>query len=74
MREKCASILAFGPRSPSCPFPCRAGNAWEPEGQQKAVKGELSQLVQLLLWQPEPKEVTIDPTGTQFFVLRRGGN
>lgn len=36
--------------------------AWEPEGQQKAVKGELGRLMQLLLWQPESKEVTIDPT------------
>ena len=46
------------------PFSMRAGSDLECEGQLKAVKGELGQLIQLLLWQPEPKEVTIDSTRT----------
>lgn len=65
MKKKYDAIFfPLGPGGPGCPFPCWLEVTWEPEGQQKAVKGELGQLVQLLLWQPEPKEVTIDSTGT----------
>ena len=57
-------FLPFGPGAPGCPFPCWLEVPWKSEGQQKAVKGELGQLAQLLLWQPEPKGVTTGSTHT----------